>query len=149
MTATTAYERRIRRWDVIRLRAQGFTIDEIAEETGFSPQTIRNDLDRINDELSKLDDPEFLHDTLRRSAMHVLEHEYEDIQRAHAEQDEQAKHRAKQSMRATLKLIRDIEDDVETHDVGEDDSWFENLPEDVKEKVSEAASGEVERILSE
>lgn len=147
MPETTAWERKNRRRDVVRLKAQGYTAKEISDELGWATSTIRNDLQRIGDELSKWDDKEVLGKDLRQALRHVLEHEYEDLRRAERESDEQAKHRAKSSMRSTVETIKKIEDDLLD---GSDDSsepWFEQLDDDTRESIADAAEDDVRQII--
>lgn len=147
MTNTTAYERKIRRNEVVRLRAQGYTRSEIAEEVGVSKDTIDRDIKRINNELNKLDDPEVLKRKLRKGATTLLEEEYQDLHRADREQDERAKHRAKSSMRQTLELLQNIEDEFSTGSVDNVEEWLDSKPDEVREQIADAAAQDVEEIL--
>lgn len=146
---TTAWERKRRRRDVIRLKAQNYSVPEIAEELGWHEDTIRRDLKRINDELAKWDEPEVLSKELRRLLFRVLEEEYEDLRQAEVEQDEQAKHRAKQSARSTAKTIKEVEEDLGLTESKDSVEWFEDLDEETQEKLTEAAGEEVEEFLGE
>lgn len=145
----TAYERQMRRREVVRLKwGAGMNHQEVAEELGVSERTIDRDVKHLKSQLSKLDDPDFLGEQLRAATQQLLEHELDDLRRADREQDEKAKHRAKGSLRSTVKTIKEIEEDVgldETED--EAGEFFDGLPEDIQEQISEEADGEVERFL--
>lgn len=147
MTQTTAWERKQRRRDVVRLRSRGYTIEEISEETGASPSTISRDLDRINSELNKLDDPDVLKQEIRQGANLLLEHEYDDLRQAERNGDEKAKHRAKTSFRQTLELIQDMEEEFTGGVESSTDDWISQQPEEFRESLSEKASQEIEEML--
>lgn len=147
--STTAYERKMRRREVIRLRAQGFSQSEIAEETGFSKSTITRDIERINAELAKLDDPDNLRRMLRQGAMELYEAEFQDLEAADREGDERAKHRAKSSMRQTLEFIEKLEGEIGGAGESEADSWVRSLPEEEQEKLADIGGIAVEEILGE
>ncbi|MFB6237007.1 MAG: helix-turn-helix domain-containing protein [Halopenitus sp.] len=144
---TTAYERKQRRREVVRLRAQGYSVEEMAEELATSESTISRDLDRINSELQKLDDPDVLKKEIRRGVNTLMEHEYEDLRRADREADEKAKHRAKTSFRQTLDLLQDMEEEFTGGVDRSTDDWLQQQDEEVREALSNAAKGEVNQIL--
>lgn len=145
----TAYERQIRRREVVRLKwGAGMNHQEIAEEIGVSQRTITRDVKHLRSQLSKLDDPDFLAEQLRAATQQLIEHELDDLRRADVEQDEKAKHRAKGSLRSTVKTIKEIEEDVGlTEDDEEAGEFLKGLPEDIQEQISEEAEGEIEAYL--
>lgn len=149
MTATTAYERKIRRRDVIRLRSKGYTKEEIAEETGYSEKTIQRDIKRIDEQLQKFDDPDFLKRELRKASRTLLEEEYEDLERAEREADERAKHRAKSSMRQTVELLHDLENEFGTTEAKDVESWLDDKDPELRETIANAAEEDVDAILME
>ena len=149
MPTTTAYEREIRRREVIKLRTKGYTQQEIAEELGVSRGTIANDLERVNSELSKLDDPDVLKREMKQAAQLLLQEEYEDLDRADREQDERAKHRAKTSFRQTIELLRDIEEETVSGTSDADTEWLDDVDPELKERVMDAAGDKVETMLVE
>lgn len=149
MTATTAYERKIRRNQVVRLRAQGYSKEEIAEEVGVSERTVQRDIERINEELKRLDDPDVLKTELRQAVKTLLEEEYQDLHRADREQDERAKHRAKGSMRQTVELLRDLEEEMGGTETRTVDEWLKEKPDELREQIAEAAADDVDEILTE
>ena len=141
----------MRRREVIRLRlGKRMTVEEIAEETGYSESTVRRDFKWINGQVDKLQDPEVIKDFLMESAVHLMDHETEDLRRADRENDEKAKHRAKQSMRSTMKMLEEFTEgnEVQEEDV-QDEEYIESLPENVQEEISEHAESEVEALLDE
>lgn len=148
---TTAYERKLRRREIIRLKwGSQMSNEDIAEELGCSESTILRDLRHIKDQLGKLDDPDFLKEQLRGATQQLLDHELDDLRQAEVENDEKAKHRAKSSLRSTVKVIKEVEDEIEAvSDRETADEFFDELPEDVRDGINEAARSEVEEILGE
>lgn len=147
--ATTAWERTVRRREVIRLRlGQRMTAEEIAEELGWSPETIRNDFRWIDSQIEKMKDPEVFKDYMMESAMHLMEHETRDLRDADRANDEQAKHRAKQSMRSSLKLMEGFFGDMDgSAEDADAEDYIEQLPEEVKSGLEEHAAEEIENVL--
>ena len=148
MSNTTAWERKQRRREVVRLKSQGLNAEEIGEELGWDASTIRRDLQRIEDELAKWDDKETLGRELRQALRHTLDHEYDDLRRAEREGDERAKHRAKQSMRSTVETLKKIEDDL----VGDSSSdggsnWLDELDEESRDVLISEGGAEVQALL--
>lgn len=149
--ATTAYERKLRRREIIRLKwGSQMSNEDIAEELGCSESTVLRDIRHLKEQLGKLDDPDFLKEQLRGATQQLLDHELDDLRQAELESDEKAKHRAKSSLRSTVKIIKEIEDDIEAAgDADDADEFFDELPDDVREGINEAAREEVESILNE
>lgn len=147
MPATTAWERKNRRREVVRLRAQGMSTEEIAEELGWGERTIKADLEHLNKELSKWDDGDYLRRMLRDLANELYEQEFEDLRRADREGDEQAKHRAKTSARQTIELIEKLEKDFFDTGPTDTDSWFDELSDDLRAELADEAGKAVEDYL--
>lgn len=149
MSTTTAYERKRRRRNVTRLRAQGYTIEEISEELGYSESTIQRDIDRISSELQKLDDPDLLKRELKKGAKVLLDEEYEDLRRADVESDEKAKHRAKGSFRQTIELLKKIHDEFGEVQDDTGDDWLDTVDDELREQIIQASGKTAEEILAE
>lgn len=148
MPATTAWERHIRRREVIRLRfGEGYTASEISEELGWSEATIHRDLDRIREQTAQMGDPDVIRENVLASISLLLSHEFDDLHQADRENDERAKHRAKTSFRQTLQFLDDIHEEV-SNETPSGDERLENLPERAQEVLSEVAQTEVEETLS-
>ena len=148
MNATTAYDRKIRRRNVIRLRSQGMNYSEIAEELCVSESTIKRDMDRINSELSKLDDPSVLAKQLKQGAKVLLEEEYDDLRSADRENDEKAKHRAKSSFRQTLEFMKKINEDIEVDSSDDTEDWLDDINPELRDELMDAAGQVAEEIIT-
>jgi DNA-directed RNA polymerase specialized sigma24 family protein len=120
---------------------------EIAEELGWSVGTIRQDLSWLNSQVEKIDDPEMLQEYMQEAMVNLMDHETRDLRDADRENDEKAKHRAKQSYRSSLKMMDELFGDAESETA--DEGSFEELSEDVQDSLSEFANDEIERVLTE
>lgn len=149
MPATTAWERHVRRREVIRLRfGEGSTAAEIGEELGWSEATIERDLDRIREQTAQLGEPTPIREQVLVSVSHLLAHEFDDLHRAGLDDEPEAKHRAKTSFRQTLRFLADLRTELADETPSGDDR-IEELPEKARDVLSEVAETEVEDILSD
>lgn len=146
---TTSYERKLRRRNVVRLRfGSRMSAPEIAEELGCSEATIYRDFEWIDDQLSKMESTEFIDAQVKAAVMQLFGHEMDDLRRAEQERDEKAKHRAKSSLRSTIKMLRTVSEDVDGAEQEDSvEEFIESLPGEAKEQVREAAEDTVENIL--
>lgn len=150
MTSTTAWERNVRRRDVIRLKlGKRMSAPEIAEELGYSPSTIREDFQWLNDHVGKMLDDDFMQEYLMETSMHLMDHEMQDLEDADRENDKKAKTAAKQSMRSTMKMLKEFQEESTGQEAQEvsAEEWLEDLPADIQDGLTEHANDEIEGIL--